>query len=217
MVGDVVEDRADIVAAALTITDTRRDALIFSDPFMEVPLTLFTQKMNQVDSLQDAITHPSLKIGVLEGGRISDNLQSSTVSPYTDLWGRIASTEPKAFVGSIKEGVQRVTEGNFSLIMELPAAEYLSADNCDLTTNLQFSFEGEKDVYAFGISKTLPINKVADINEALKQLMDSGFISELKAKWWRGKCSPSSASNMISIGYRIVLALVGFTCVLIST
>ena len=88
----------------------------------------------------------------------------------------------------------RVVNGNFSLIMEKPAARYISEDECNLTTKLEFSIDEVDNMYAFGISKNLPDDMVNDINDALKHLLDDGFILDLQEKWWRGKCSVSSAT-----------------------
>ncbi|XP_018016560.1 glutamate receptor ionotropic, kainate 1-like [Hyalella azteca] len=101
---------------------------------------------------------------------------------------------PSAYVPSTAEGVRRVLEESYALLMESPAAEYYTGKNCSLRSAPSSSHMTHS--FAIALPKNSP--HLSEVNTALLQLQESGALGRIKNKWLRPM--PPAASCPTGVG-----------------
>merc|ERR1712242_65116 len=135
MIGDLINERADIALADLTINKDRMDAVDFSVPFMNTGVSILYTKSGQIAngiySVEDMLRNSSnIKFGWVKGGSTHQFLSTSTVPTMRQIWRRHAH----ATLNSNKDGMERVMRdnGTFAFLMEQKSLEYYTQNNCGL-------------------------------------------------------------------------------------
>ncbi|CAL1526648.1 unnamed protein product [Lymnaea stagnalis] len=127
-----------------------------------------------------------IRVGALSFGSTEYQLRTSRGTTLKALYNKISSQN--TWVESYKEGVSRVkaAKGHFVMFMDSTSAEYFARHNCDLMIYGENLFPSSM---AFAVKKgSVWRNK---INDALVELQEEGFLTQLKDKYWRfsGACS----------------------------
>ena len=188
MIGEVADGRADLAVADLTITSKRREVVDFSYPFMTTGISILYKKVliPQVQNLEPSIAsaedlslQTQVKYGTVAWGSTKAFFEQSSVPTYARLWKAMES-DPENFVSSKSEGIAKVKQGNYALFTEAAFIEYITERNCDLA-----QVGGLLDTRAYGIAMKKDSNMRENIDVALLQLQESGFLRTLKNRWWR--------------------------------
>lgn len=89
---------------------------------------------------------------------------------------------PRFLVSGNWAGIERVlsSKGTYGFFMETTSMEYYLSNNCDL---MQLDSPIEYKSYGFAVRKGSPLRD--QISEVLISLQESGYLAELKAKWWK--------------------------------
>lgn len=114
---------------------------------------------------------------------VAHHLKASNSTLYRQLWGGKA---PSEVVLTQEEGLRKVREGDFILLMESTDAAYLSStEPCDLISSVQATHETRYVFAALENSSLLP-----ELDRALVDLGAVDFFGELFRKWWdRDDCT----------------------------
>jgi ABC-type amino acid transport substrate-binding protein len=210
MIGELVDDVADLAVAAITVTELRRTAIDFTEPFMVVQLTALIKGHSHIKSIEDLVNQTDVKYGLINAGGTMDAFRGVPTGIYNKMWAQMSSQDPSVFVSSTEEGVERVQQGDFAFILESPSAEYIVSNHCDLRTTARFNIQNSPFTYAFGMPKNH--DYYHEVNDAILKAREDDVLTKLYRKWWdREQCmshgTPVLHGNGSGVS-RISLALI---------
>jgi len=171
-----------------------------------------------IESAEDLSSQMEIKYGCVATGSTRSFFSDSTIPTYARMW-KFMSSDESNFVGSNKEGRERVARGNYAFLMESASIEYIVERNCNLT---QIGSLLDSKNYGIATRKDSPYR--TPLSQAILQLQESGMLHTLKDRWWKqkrggGACSDDnkkgSAVNELSlanVGGVFVVLLGGFAC-----
>merc|ERR1712080_599661 len=168
---------------------------------------LTTERLEMpIESVHDLTTQRKIKYGVVKGGSTEGFFKNSNIGIYSRMWNNMD------FVGSTKEGINRVKDGEYVLLTESTTVEYVTDRHCEL-----MQLGGLLNAKSYGIA--LPQNSPyrAPINRAILLLQEQGVLQKLNLKRWfdGGICAMGSNSREVStlgqdnVGGMFVFLLVG--------
>ncbi|CAH1773413.1 unnamed protein product [Owenia fusiformis] len=195
LIGQLVNEDADIAIADLTVTPMRGNAVVFSDPFMEFGLAILIKKPSNgeidIKTFADLVNQAEdgIKYGSIRGGSVDKYIESSDDRTVQEAarWMRLNSDD--AYVSSTADGLRKVRQGNYAFIVESPSAEYYAhQEPCDLT-EIEFP-GGNFGRYALAFPKNS--RHVLHFNEAIQSLKDNGHLQHLHHTWFHKTCDSHS-------------------------
>ena len=152
--------------------------------------------------MEDLLNITQLQFGVIKGTRIERELKRSKDTLFKTIWERITLQQEEHrsehrtrhskrrnsgnIVRTLAQGVTKVREGNFALVVESTEAAYISSKRpCDLTAYDQFL-----SVANFGFALKKGSSLVADLDTALLHLQDDSLLQTIFHKWFynEGEC-----------------------------
>lgn len=166
MMSQVTTGEIDMGAAAITITDERKEAYDFTDPYYEASLLIVTKEDSKVKTLKD-LKDKKIAVQINTTGHIAaQDLQgksSSNILAYENF--SVALTE-------VLNGAAEAAIGDNAVILE-----YIKNNpDSGLTTIEDDSFD--KDYFGFMVKKG---NKelLDTLNEGLQKIKDNGKLAEI--------------------------------------
>lgn len=193
-----------MAAGPIEITATRAPVVDFSKVWANVTLAIVTHKKNSFTSVDQVVTSP-VSLGGVRGGASLQAIQSNADKPYTNMWSKIES-DPDSKVSNISEGIERATEGNYSLILESQFAEYLVNKHCEL--KIVDTFLPQRG-YAFALTKRSPLK--TELDRGIQEMIDDGSLNRLHQKYWNVPCvsgQPTVSSHFSMLAFLLLLPLV---------
>lgn len=137
--------------------------------------------------------------GMVRSGSTEGFFRNGSTPQVKQMWYRIESTYPSAFVSSTKEGLERVKKGNYIFLMESNAIEYAVDRNCDLyQVEGLFNWKG----YGIVVNKQKP-ELLSDLNMAIAEIQKNGALAKLKARWWLEKDDGNKCSRSQPLHYQL--------------
>jgi len=210
---------ADLAAAPMTVSDERREAVDFTDPFMNFGSEILMKKpgaasdgsttqippLPTITSVRDLAHQTVIKYGVIQNGRTADFFRKSTDPAYKVMWDEMSNNPDYGMVAKTKIGVDRVrqSDGRYAFITEGTTADYwVHQQPCDLV-----SVDGKMDQrsYALAVRRGSPLK--ARLDAALGQMKAAGELDRLRQKWWIEKSQCGAANGFISSSRSLVIAL----------
>lgn len=88
--------------------------------------------------------------------------QKSKVSTFEKMWAFMSSRPSTSLVKSVEDGVQRVMQSNYALLMESSTIDYITRRNCNLT-----KVGGLIDSKGYGIGTPLGNHRSSGIDQYL--------------------------------------------------
>ncbi|WP_135534673.1 basic amino acid ABC transporter substrate-binding protein [Halostella pelagica] len=165
-------DRADVVAAAMTINDERKQTVDFTDPYYSADQAVLVQEGSDFspESMDDLAGHDIGAQGGTTGeGLIQDRIENGTYeeSNYNTYDNYVFSVED-------------LENGNIeAVVLDDPVANTF-ASNRDV--EVAFVFETDEE-YGFAVQKGADDVRTA-LNEGLQAVRDNGTYEELTNKWF---------------------------------
>uniref|UniRef100_A0A914VZL7 Glutamate receptor ionotropic, kainate 2 n=1 Tax=Plectus sambesii TaxID=2011161 RepID=A0A914VZL7_9BILA len=149
------------------------------------------RKSMPFNSLDELSNQTEYAFGSIVGGSTAQFFKDSHLENFKDIWQKMESAAPSAFVPTNKDGVQRVLQDKYVFLMESASMEYEVTQNCNLTQ------VGDVVLGSKGYSIALP--KGSPWREPLsRQILDfneKGIIMLLKNIWWKQKKRPTDDEN----------------------
>ncbi|OBS59055.1 hypothetical protein A6R68_09820, partial [Neotoma lepida] len=159
MVKELIDHRADLAVAPLTITYVREKVIDFSKPFMTLGISILYRKPNGTNPGVFSFLNPlspdiwmyvllaclgvscvlfviARDFGPAVGIRSCNRYNlfaKSKISTYEKMWAFMSSRQQSALVKNSDEGIQRVLTTDYALLMESTSIEYVTQRNCNLT------------------------------------------------------------------------------------
>ena len=221
---------ADLAAAPLFITPSRKKVVAFTRPFLSVYATMLLRKIpdysstepgkstsNQqassksspshtVMSLADLINQSEIQYGTLDTGIFVRLFQMSNNTLLSQVWRNIDRFSRQGYdvlMPTNEQGIEKTRRERYAYILPSTIADYVvNRAPCDLTTVDRFlSTRG----YGFALKRREdPL--LAELNIALDSLDAERFLDRLYHKWWRlkGDCYNGAArrgsSTWVQVG-----------------
>ncbi|XP_025422232.1 glutamate receptor ionotropic, kainate 2-like isoform X3 [Sipha flava] len=163
-----------------------------------------------IKNVDDLSKDSDIQYGCYEEGSTAAFFQKSNLSLYQRMWSVMESSNPTVFTKSNQEGVDRVLKGKgrYAFLMESSSIEYQTERNCNL---MQIGNTLDSKGYGIAMPMNSPYRTL--ISESVLRLQESGFMRELKDKWWKGvnKCEEEEESEELGFtkigGVFVVLVL----------
>jgi len=203
MIGELEDNTAQLAAAPLTISDERKRAVEFTEPFMDLGTVMLTKKPKSgeypVDSFEDLVKQTDIKYGVVKDGFTMSFFQNSQDPTYKKVWEHLNNNRDTAMLKSNIDGVEKVREGDgkYIFIMENSTASYwMNQEPCDL---LVIGKPISNRHYGFATKSKGQLN--TKVSDAIKKLKQNGKLEELERTWWKKDAQCNSATSSISVGF----------------
>ena len=178
-----IKQRADFAIADLTVTDFRKEYVLFTDPFMTTGLAILIHKNHSqgINSFANLADQTVVKYGVLSTGSTHLMFNQSTDPLISRMYQQMTQT-PDVFVDSLKEGIRRVKSTPFAMIVEQSSAEFITGRDCDLVF-----IEDQANYYPRDFALALPKNSphLAKFNLAINAMKTSGKMQEIFNRYYR--------------------------------
>ncbi|CAH1738274.1 unnamed protein product [Aphis gossypii] len=165
-----------------------------------------------IKNVDDLSKDSNIQYGCYEEGSTASFFQRSNLSLYQRMWSVMESSNPTVFTKSNQEGVDRVLKGKgrYAFLMESSSIEYQTERNCNL-----MEIGNTLDSKGYGIAMPMNSPYRTLISESVLRLQESGFMRELKDKWWKvqgdNKCEEEDESDELGFtkigGVFVVLVL----------
>lgn len=198
MIGEVNSGKADLAAAPITMSDERREAVDFLEPFMTFDSLILTKKNASSTIRSAAELHKAdhIKVGVVKDGFTENFFKTNQQEVYKEMYARM---DKDLFPTTAAEGVKKVQEGNgkYAFVIEGSTADFwINKKPCDLTAFRLGSALPYHD-YAFAIRRGGDFR--TELNTAIKELKSKGEHDTLRAKWWPTDCSGAKSFGLSSL------------------
>merc|ERR1711963_1156387 len=190
MIGMAVNGEVDMIAADLTMTTKRHEALEFTVPFMSAQVTVLLKKekrrggrhggggngRHKYKNVLEMLDNPNFLFMVVNGGSTYNLLKNSKIAYQKQIFQRMQGNASTCIVNSYAEAIQKLAESDghdLGLIAESPAANYQKTKNCKLYSvgNLAEKYYGLA-VKRSGSSSAV----VKDLSKKILELQESGML-----------------------------------------
>ena len=84
-----------------------------------------------INNAEDLSKQTEIKYGAVIGGSTQNFFKESIIQTYERMWN-FMNSNPKHFVKSSKEGIERVKKGGYAYLIESLTNEYMRQRDCDL-------------------------------------------------------------------------------------
>jgi len=166
-------EEIDVIAAAMTINEERRETIAFSDPYWESDQAILVREGGdfQPSSWED---FEGVRVGAQEGTTGADQAQSNLVEPG------IISEDDYSSYGNYVFAVEDLENGNVdAVVIDNPVAETFAA-NRDVTIAF---VEETGEEFGFGLRQGESEFQSA-LNDGLATVRDDGTYEEITTTWF---------------------------------
>lgn len=165
--------RIDTIAAAMTITEERKQTIAFSNPYYEADQSVLVRKNGEFSpsSLDELSGHP---IGAQKGTTGENVIKSQLIEK-----GKLKQSNYNAY-GNYTLAVQDLENGNIdAIVLDKPVAQTFAAQR---NVKVAFTYETGEE-YGFGLRDDAD-QMVSAINEGLATVKENGTYEQLRNKWF---------------------------------
>lgn len=204
--------KADFAIADLTVTESRRRYVDFTDPFLENQLAAIIRRDDAAGlrTLDDLVTlneitrstdvglrsrRGVIAYGTYRTGSTFYHLSRSRDPVAVQMYSWMVR-HPEALVTSAKEGFDRVNAGRYAFIVESTFAEYLTGIYCNLTM-LYDTRSLYPRQFAIALAKGSPYLPM--FNKAIHELRADGTIRQLQEQYWSNRCVEESVKPVVVV------------------
>ncbi|XP_076832118.1 glutamate receptor ionotropic, kainate 1 [Brachyhypopomus gauderio] len=168
--------------------------IIISSYTANLAAFLTVERMDSpIDSADDLAKQTKIEYGAVRDGSTMTFFKKSKISTYEKMWAFMSSRKNTALVKNNREGIQRVLNTDYALLMESTSIEYISQRNCNLT-----QIGGLIDSKGYGVGTPIGSPYRDKVTIAILQLQEEGKLHMMKEKWWRGNGCPEEDSKEAS-------------------
>ncbi|KAM6968004.1 glutamate receptor ionotropic, kainate 3 isoform 3-T3 [Aplochiton taeniatus] len=154
--------------------------IIISSYTANLAAFLTVERMDSpMDSADDIAKQTKIEYGVVKDGATMQFFKKSKVSTFEKMWAFMSSRPSTSLVKSIEDGIQRVLNSDYALLMESTTIDYITKRNCNLT-----QVGGLIDSKGYGIGTPMGSPYRDKITIAILSILEDGRLHMLKEKWW---------------------------------
>ncbi len=163
--------QADVIAASVSITDKRKKAMLFTDPYYELHQAVVMPQGKSISSLEE-----------LAGKKVGGQIGTSAIVQT------IPKSKVKAIVKTYDEvglAFEDLAKGNLDAVMcDDPVAKYYANTKEEYRDKFHISLiTGDPEYYGFALRKG--DDELAEkLNAAIKAVKDKGIEKQINQKWF---------------------------------
>ncbi|MEG2005218.1 MAG: basic amino acid ABC transporter substrate-binding protein, partial [Bilophila sp.] len=162
--------QADIIASSVTVTDKRKKAMGFTDPYCEIRQAVVVPSSTNITTLAE-----------LAGKKIGGQIGT------TGLVETMPKSKVKATIKTYDEvglALEDLAKGTLdAVICDAPVAKFYANKKEEYKGKLKVAFvTDEVEHYGFALRKT-DTATIAKLNKAIKAVKDKGIEKQIIAKW----------------------------------
>ncbi|CAF2405670.1 unnamed protein product [Rotaria sp. Silwood2] len=151
-----------------------------------------------IASVEELAKQEDIKYGSVRNGTTAAFFEKANVSIFQHMWAVMQRSSSEVLVGTNDEGVAKVrkSKGKYAFFIESTKNEYVNERwPCDT-----MKVGSELDSKGYGIATRLGSDLSEAINMIVTNLRESGFLDNLKQRWWfeRSECSQSTKDKRFS-------------------
>jgi ABC-type amino acid transport substrate-binding protein len=203
MIGELIKGNAQLAAAPLTISDNRKQAISFTEPFMDLGTTMLSKKPasgeSPINSFEDLAQQTEISYGVVKDGYTMAYFKNSQDPDSQKIWRYLDSHSETSMLKNNAEGVKKVREsgGKYIFIMENSTASYwMNQEPCDL---LVVGKPISNRNYGFATAKN--DNQLNEkVSDAIRTLKENGEIEKLERHWWQKDAKCDNGATSLAVG-----------------
>uniref|UniRef100_A0A7E4VGJ5 Glutamate receptor n=1 Tax=Panagrellus redivivus TaxID=6233 RepID=A0A7E4VGJ5_PANRE len=169
-----------------------------------------------IRNLDDLANQTLISYGTIKGGSTMQFFQESRIASHVKMWEYMK--DRPVFVGSNRQGVEKVINENYAYLMESTSLEYEVQQNCNLT-----QIGGVLGSKGYGIALEKKSEWTDRISRQILLYQKRGIIEMKKQKWWRShgaSCSGVGSAvnqqrvslNLYNVSGLFVILLFGIAC-----
>jgi len=221
MIGELIDESADMAAGPITIYPAREEAVDFTDPYMDFGTTIMIKKPADgadppVNNAEELAGQSEIAYGAVRHGSTQDFFKNSEDQTYRTMWTYMTN-HPDDQVGSVADGVQKVRDSNgrYAFIMESSSADFWTNKKpCDLMT------VGGRlgDDYHYGLATRNGDALRDQLNDALNHFKQNQELEALRNKWWNpdeNGCGTTGSAHHVT-SHVTLLALLSLLGVMLA-
>ena len=133
---------------------------------------------DRVKTIYDLADQTDLKYGVQKGSDLEEFIRTQSVDPFERMWAFMKLREEETLVSNMTLALEMIKNGKFAFIGDHSTNEYYANQQCGIES-IEQNF-GHKN-FGLGFPRGAPYRD--DINRALLELKEQGFIDLLKEKY----------------------------------
>ena len=162
--------QADIIASSVTITDKRKKAMGFSDPYCEIRQAVVVSTNSDLKNLKE-----------LDGKKVGGQIGT------TGLVETLPKAKSKAIVKTYDEvglALEDLAKGNLDAVMcDDPVAKYYANTKDEYRDKFHIGLvTGDPEFYGFAVRKS-DTDLVKKLNEGIKAVKEKGIDKQVVEKW----------------------------------
>ncbi|XP_062889516.1 probable glutamate receptor isoform X3 [Mobula hypostoma] len=165
-----------------------------------------------IKSFNDLAKQNEIEYGTVRGGSTFQFFKLSKIQVYHNIYTTMNSKIDSVLVDTMKEGTERALTSNYALIGESATIDLAVAKDCNLMRVPDIAA-----MRGYGIA-TRPGDPLRNnLSLVILELEESGYLHQLKAKWWRSSCNEGGNSEQWSpvkinqIGGALLLLAIGLS------
>ncbi|XP_041366451.1 glutamate receptor ionotropic, kainate 2-like [Gigantopelta aegis] len=150
---------------------------------------------DRIKTIYDLADQTDLKYGVQKGSDLEEFIRTQSVDPFERMWAFMKLREEETLVSNMTLALENIKNGKFAFIGDHSTNEYYAKQQCGIES-IEQNF-GQKN-FGLGFPRGAPYRD--DINRALLELKEQGFIDHLKEKWWAEgqNCTDDTKTRRVS-------------------
>lgn len=172
----------DVIASAMSITEERKNAVDFSEPYVEAGLVIAVRQSDQGMQTAEVLTGKTIAVQ-----------QGSTGAEEADKLKAAGSVKEVKYFQTVTLAMMELTKGGVDAVVnDRPTAESYMASNPNQVRLLPEPLKS--DSYGLAIKKGNAA-LLAKLNLALKELKSEGFLKQLEDQHFAGKAAAPIAAG----------------------
>lgn len=185
LIGEILNNNADVAAAPMFITEFRAKVVDFTDPFLDIYASLLLRRppsgtKSPINHIVDIINQSEIKYGTMSSSIMTYNLKNSNDSVFEIIWRNMNRYGDETFTDTNDEGIEKVRHDKYAFFIPSDIGQYISSGQpCDL-----FTIETNLMRAGYGLSMKKDSELLPFFNKAIFELKQRGYLNKLYKKWW---------------------------------
>nr|CAB3250924.1 glutamate receptor 1-like [Phallusia mammillata] len=175
--------------------------------------------VSPISGAEDLAKQNVIKYGTLKSGSTVNFFKQSPLPTYEKMWGFMKSQDPSVFVGSNREGIEKVrsSNGKYAFLMESTLNDYMEQRKPCNTMKVGPNIDAKG--YGIALPKGSPLYDT--VNLAILTLREQGQLQKMKNYWWydKSECGPNGnnsptktpalmLSNVAGVFYILIVGMI---------
>jgi len=143
--------------------------------------------VGNMQTFSDLLDQTEVKYGPIDPSHTKAYFEQSREPKIRKMY-YFMTQNPQVFVGSKREGIEKVNSTQYAFIMDSVSLEFMANVYCDFQVINDTMQEFNDFTRYYAIALRRGSKYLNDFNKAIKQLELNGELDQLKNKYWTNQC-----------------------------